>query len=495
MEEESVKLVRKLTLFDVTNLVVGAIIGADIFVAASFGANLVGPASLLVWIAAGVFMTIIALNFAQCAMISPVVGGPYAYAKEAFGKFTGFIVGWSTWVAEWFSLAVFPVAFVQYLMYFFPYLTFLQQVIVIAAFIGFLTVTNVLGTKAAGRSNDILTIGKLAPLILFIAVGLVYTVSNFSQTTFNLTPFAPLGYSQFGSALVLIAWAYAGFELSTIPAGEIEDAEKTIPRAILTGMLIVLVFYLAINFVIISAIPWYQLENLSTPLTTTTQIITGYNSQLASWGYVPWTVTVATGIIGVGALLSISGADESGTLGTSRISYAMALDGLFPRLFAKLHPKFKTPYIGLIIQNVSALVAAIYGNLDLLISSSVLFLSVAYLVTCISAPVLRKKHPQAPKGIRGGLILAIIGAACCVFLITQIKPLELLIGAIIFAIGIPIYLFFSPKETLSELKIFLSRREILKRAWEMEHVFLAHILKHIKRLYRKSCGKEQTWSC
>lgn len=166
MEEESVKLVRKLTLFDVTNLVVGAIIGADIFVAASFGANLVGPASLLVWIVAGIIMMIIALNFAQCAMVSPVVGGPYAYAKEAFGKFTGFIVGWSTWVAEWFSLAVFPVAFVQYLMYFFPYLTYLQQVIVIAAFIGFLTVTNILGTKVAGRANDILTIGKLAPLIL-----------------------------------------------------------------------------------------------------------------------------------------------------------------------------------------------------------------------------------------------------------------------------------------------------------------------------------------
>lgn len=114
MEEESFKLVRKLTLFDVTNLVVGAIIGADIFVAASFGANLVGPASLLFWVAAGVIMMIIALNFAQCAMVSPAVGGPYTYAKGAFGKFTGFIVGWSTWVAEWFSLAVFPVAFVNH---------------------------------------------------------------------------------------------------------------------------------------------------------------------------------------------------------------------------------------------------------------------------------------------------------------------------------------------------------------------------------------------
>ena len=102
---------KKLSLFDVTNLVIGAIIGADIYVASSFGAGYLGPASLIVWVIAGLIAIAIALCFAQCAMLLPKVGGPYAYAKNAWGPFAGFIVGWSLWLAEWISLAVFPIAF------------------------------------------------------------------------------------------------------------------------------------------------------------------------------------------------------------------------------------------------------------------------------------------------------------------------------------------------------------------------------------------------
>jgi len=98
----------KLTLFDVTNLVIGAIIGADIYIASSFGAGYLGPLSLLVWVIAGIITIIIALCFAQCAALVPKVGGPYAYSRAAWGPFSGFIVGWSLWLAEWVSLAVFP---------------------------------------------------------------------------------------------------------------------------------------------------------------------------------------------------------------------------------------------------------------------------------------------------------------------------------------------------------------------------------------------------
>jgi len=120
MEMSEPKLQSELKLFDVTNLVVGAIIGADIYVASSFGAGYLGPFSLLVWVAAGIIAIVIALCFAQCAALLPRVGGPYAYAKEAWGPFAGFIVGWSLWLAEWVSLAVFPVAFTRYLMFFMP---------------------------------------------------------------------------------------------------------------------------------------------------------------------------------------------------------------------------------------------------------------------------------------------------------------------------------------------------------------------------------------
>src|SRR5512137_1446210 len=147
------KPARKLSLFDVTNLVIGAIIGADIYVASSFGAGFLGPFSLAVWVFAGLIAIVIALCFAQCAMMLPKVGGPYAYAKSAWGTFAGFIVGWSLWLAEWVSLAVFPLAFTRYITFFIPYLDPFADALIKIGFVSFLAATNIVGIKAAGKVN------------------------------------------------------------------------------------------------------------------------------------------------------------------------------------------------------------------------------------------------------------------------------------------------------------------------------------------------------
>jgi hypothetical protein len=207
-ETSGPRLQSELTLFDVTNLVVGAIIGADIYVASSFGAGYLGPTSLIVWVLAGVIAIVIALCFAQCSALLPKVGGPYAYSKEAWGPFIGFIVGWSLWLAEWISLAVFPVAFTRYLMFFLPNLEWIHRTMIKVLFVTFLIITNVVGVKAAGRTNDILTIIKLAPLIFFSAIALIYMIFHPEVTASNFSPFAPFGLSKFGEALLLIFWAY-----------------------------------------------------------------------------------------------------------------------------------------------------------------------------------------------------------------------------------------------------------------------------------------------
>src|SRR5213594_1699733 len=110
----------KLNTFDVTSLVVGSIIGADVYVATAIGARLVGPASLVVWVLAGAMAMTIALCFAYCVMMLPKVGGPYAYVRAAVNPFVGFLVGWGLLLAEWLSLAVFPVAFTQYFLSLIP---------------------------------------------------------------------------------------------------------------------------------------------------------------------------------------------------------------------------------------------------------------------------------------------------------------------------------------------------------------------------------------
>jgi len=479
------KLQSELTLFDVTNLVVGAIIGADIYVASSFGAAYLGPSSIIVWIVAGVIAIVIALCFAQCAALLPRVGGPYAYAKEAWGPFAGFIVGWSLWLAEWVSLAVFPVAFTRYLMFFNPNLEWPYQIIVKGLFVAFLTATNIVGVKAAGRINDVLTLVKLAPLIFFSGTCLLYMMFHPTMALSNLSPFSPYGFSNFGVALVLIFWAYAGFEISTIPADEIKDPGRTIPRAIVLGISIVTIFYLTTNIVLFGVRPYNQLANDTAPLASATMTVLGTTSILA---------LIGGAIVGVGALISVAGSDESGMIGTSRLGYALAVDGLYPRIFAKVHPRFKTPFIAIIIQAITALIAAIVGNLSVLIATSVFFMAIAYIATSASIFSLRKKNLKEQFHFKGGLLIPSLGVIFSFYLISQCAITQIATGIALLLAGIPIYFKYSPKKEMTELKkILISRDSIMRRAYRQEQRFLAHLLRHIKRTYRKITGKRQTW--
>ncbi len=479
------KLERKLSLFDVTNLVVGAIIGADIYVASSFGAGFLGPFSLVVWVAAGLIAIVIALCFAQCAMLLPKVGGPYAYAKAAWGPFAGFIVGWSLWLAEWISLAVFPIAFTQYLMFFLPNLDFLTQSIIKVLFVAFLAFTNIVGVRAAGRINDALTLFKLAPLVFFVIAGLGWIILNPSGVSANFTPLAPFGFASFGSAIVLIFWAYAGFEISTIPAEEIDKPSKTIPKAVTIGILIVTVFYLTTNVILFGVRNYIQLATDTAPLAAASNAILSSNAALALFGGL---------LVGVGALISVAGSDESGMIGTSRLGYALAADGLFPKLFARVHKKYKTPYVSIIIQSVTALVATLVGNLSLLVSVSVFFLSIAYLATSASVFSLRKQNPT-PNVVYGkrNMIIPVLGIIFSAYLITQCTLMQIAIGVLLLLVGVPIYIKYSPKKELTEAKqAFMTSQNILRRIYRQEHVFLAHVLYHIGEIYRRLRRKPKT---
>jgi amino acid transporter len=362
-------------------------------------------------------------------------------------------------------------------MYFFPGLSWAGQVLVKVLFVVFLIVTNIVGVKAAGRTNDVLTLVKLVPLIFFTVIGLLFIALNTGVAAGNYSPFVPLGFGGFGGALVLIFWAYAGFEISTIPAEEIKDPSKTIPRAIVLGILIVTVFYLVTNIVLFGVMPSASLAASSAPLAKAT------NTALLS---IPAIALIGAIIVGGGALISVAGSDESGMIGTSQLGYALAADGLFPRAFSKIHSKYKTPYWGIVIQAVTALVAAIVGNLTLLIATSVFFMAIAYLATSGAVFSLRRKGMKAQFNLRGGLIIPILGAIFSIFLITQCTPVEIGLGAVMIGIGVPLYIWYSPKKEIAELKQeLLSRESRLKRAADQEERFLAHLLWHIKKYYRK----------
>jgi APA family basic amino acid/polyamine antiporter len=440
---------------------------------------LLGPAAILVWIVAGICATIIALVFAYCSYYVPRVGGPFAYVSEAFNDFYGFLTGWSIWIAEILSIPVFAIAFVQYLQYFVS-LEFYQQIIVKGLFLFTLTYINIRGVKTAGRINDILTIVKLAPLLLIILLGIGFFIINPQTLASNYFPFAPFGFGNFGVALVLIFWAYVGFEMGTLPASEVRNPRKTIPKAIITGMIIVIIFYLLTNFVVYGLLHWTVLETTKIPL-----VLAGI-ALLGAGGAV---------LMVIGALISVSGSDESGTLGTARLSYAMSIDGLFPKLFSKEHPRYHTPYMALLVQGAIAFSLSIFSGLVDLISFSVFNLSFAFLLTCLALLVLGARNKQ--KKLHGQRILPIVGIVICLYLIFMFligaTPLYIkAVGIIVLALGIPLYVFFSPKIDIHHLKAqFLSEEAILMRQLQRTDRFLAYFIERLHRGYQKIRFKKE----
>ncbi len=422
---------------------------------------------MVLWVVAGVMAIVLAMIFAYSAYYVPKVGGPFAYVSTAFNDFYGFLAGWSMWIAEVISLPVFAITFVNYLEYFVA-LNVPEQLVVKAIFLFGLTAVNIRGVRAAGRLNDALTFIKLSPLLLLVLVGVGSFAVNPGFAS-NYTPLAPNGFGNIGTSIVLIFWAYVGFEMGTLPADEVRDPSKTIPRAILMGMAIVSLFYVSTNFIIFGAVSSAKLSQTVVPL-----VLVG-TTLLGLFG---------GAMMSVGALFSVSGSDESGILGTARLSYALSIDGLFPKAFARVHKKYGTPYLALIIQGVIAFALSIFSGLSNLISFSVLNLSFSFLLVSISFIVL-KKGKEAK--LLGQSILPWLGIAICLFLLYSTSLQDKLVGSVVILAGIPLYVYFSPKVDIADLKAdFLSSPQVTRRYLERTDRFFARLLKLIRRISGRS---------
>jgi amino acid transporter len=185
-------------------------------------------------------------------------------------------------------------------------------------------------------------------------------------------------------------------------------------------------------------------------------------------------------------LASILGVDESGTIGTSRLAFAMSLDGMLPRAFSKLHPTTKTPYVSIIVLCSTAFIASITNSLSALINASVFLLSLAYFATCASSYFLEKKHSGKSGSSLGNRLVIVFGVAFSVLLMTQVNAQQVLVSMILLAVGVPVYVFFAPKKDITLLKHqYLSRQAILERAYHQGEVYLANVVRHVKlRIYK-----------
>jgi len=414
---------------DFTLLVVGAIVGADIYVVSAMGAKFLGPAQLVAWVLAGVLAALTALAFVQCSAILPKVGGTYAYTREAFGPLAGFLAGWALYLGEWIALPVFPLAFANYFAYFggdSPAVNLIVKLLLV----GVVTAVNMRGIQMGARLNDALTVAKLVPLGLLIAVGLVVVATHSAQAAEHVTPFAPLGWGGLGSAVLLIFWAYAGYELAVLPAGEVREPQRTLPHGLVLGMSIATIFYLLTAATVVIALPTEAAQSSQRPLADALASLLG---TLGVSG------TVGAAVMSAGALVSIAGVYDVFTLSLARLSYAMARDDLFPAPFAKIHPRFHTPYLGIGFQALCALVGSLLFDLRSLIAISVFFLGLCYVATAASALRLVQRNPNRRllvPALRPALALAAVAGA---YLSLQAPPPLLALGVGAMLIGFAFY--------------------------------------------------------
>ncbi len=459
-------LKRDLSYFDLMNIVIGAIVGSDIYIVPGLVAGLIGPSGIVVWIIGGAIAMVLAMVFGYCSYYVPNAGGSFAFVSEAFDDFYGFIAGWSMCIAEVIALPVFAIVFTNYLQYFVP-LSYWVQLLVRIIFIVVLTAINIVGVKAAGRLNDVLTFAKLTPLLLIIFVG-VGSILLRPSLLGNYTPLAPVGLNNFGTVFVLIFWAYAGFELGSLPSSEVVDPKKNIPRAMITGMAIVMFFYIMTNFTVFGVVNWAQLSKSPIPLILVSTVLLG---------------TVGAVITGVGALASVSGTDETEVMETARLIYAMSSDGLLPKALGKVHPRFKTPYVAIIFEAVIALALMPFSGISTLISFAVFNLGVCYLLVCLALSVLKKSGEH---GLRGQNILPWLGVGVSLYLLYSTSLFDKVVGLAVVLMGIPIYLYFSKKTDVHELnREFTSEEAIFSSNLQRQNKFLANFVRLLAAAYRK----------
>jgi basic amino acid/polyamine antiporter, APA family len=418
-------LVRGIRRWDLVAVAINGIIGAGIFGLPSKTFSLIGTYSLFAFIACALVVTLIILCFAEVGSRFEETGGPYLYAREAFGPTVAFEVGWLIWLARLTAFAANCNLMVAYLAFFWPpAASTIPRAFIITIVVVGLTALNVTGVRQAAIASNVFTIGKLIPLLYFILAG-VFFIVVFRPNSFVFGPTPSTG--AFSQSVLLLIYAFTGFEMAAIPAGETRDPRRYLPRALLIAIGVVAVVYVLVQIVCIGALP--GLADSTKPLADAAQRFRG-----------------ATGaaIISAGAIISIVGNLNIILLSASRVPFAIAEQKQLPEFVGAVHRRFFTPHISILITAAIMFVLTLNSSFVAALTISAIARLVTYAATCLALPVLRQKKdvPEAVFRVRGGTVIAIACLVLIVWLLLNSTLYEAIVAAIAAAVGFMIYLAY-----------------------------------------------------
>lgn len=409
-----------------TCLGINSVVGAGIFLLPGQLSSFAGRNTVWVFPLCGILCFMIALCFAEMGGRYDTTGGAYLYAREAFGPFAGFLVGWMMWLASiigWSSVAS---GLSLYAGYFLPTECPWISGALTTLLIGGLSAMNYFGVKPGSRTINFFTLGKLLSLLIFVGVGLFFIRGNHSlaATGDGGWQTAPYGGGNFHAAIIMALYAYTGFEFIAVPAGEMRHPRRDIPRVLFLVLVAVTGLYVTIQVVATGTFP--ALASSDRPLADAAQYFMGRAGGI---------------LIGTGALLSLGGVNAGIALTSPRSLYALSADGFLPRIFSQLHRTYRTPYWAIILNAVLTLALSLTGSFKYLIAASVMVSILQYIPTCLAVIVLRRSRTKREGGymIPGGYFVPVVAVVICGWLMYHVELKVIAATAIAIVLSLPFY--------------------------------------------------------
>jgi len=394
--------VRAIGRWSLAALVVNSIIGSGIFGLPSDVARLIGRASPWAVLVAGAAAGVIMACFAEVASQFTQAGGPYLYARAAFGRLVGIEVGWMLWLVRLAAPAATADLFVIYCGEFWPHATApLPRFLILTFLYGILTFINYRGVRASTQVSNIFTVAKLVPLVLVALAGTFYLASH------HATPLLASGAerSSWLKAALLLVFAYGGFETAMTPLSEAKNPRRDAAFALFTALVTCTLLYSVIQWVVVGVLP--DPGHSERPLADVARLAFGHGG---------------AAFVSVGALISVYGYLSANILGVPRITFALAENGDFPPIFAAIHPRFRTPYVSILAFALLSWLLALLGSFTWNATLSAVARLLYYGLVCAALPVLRRKQPGAAMfRLPGGIFSAVLGVGICAALITGVN--------------------------------------------------------------------------
>ncbi|PAB57728.1 APC family permease [Anaeromicrobium sediminis] len=422
----------KLGFWSIVLLGINSIIGTGIFGLPNKAYGMVGEASLWV-ILFDMFLAVsIALCFAEAAARFKDNGGPYIYAKEAFGNFFGYEVGIMKWFMGIIAWGAFASFFAARLAVVFPILEspVAKTAIILITLFG-LAGVNLLGVKTSKIVNNAITLGKLIPLIFFIVVGIAM-YGNLEPVTSSATPIVPTS-GDFVDAAILLFFAFTGFESIAIAAEDMENPMKNLPKAIIMVMALVSLVYIAILAICMKALG-PELANSATPVADAAGKLIGSAGKI---------------LVMTGTLISVAGINIAASFVTPKSGVALAQKGMLPEIFMKTN-KNGAPYAAILVSVIVAAGLALTGQFATLAAIGVIVRFIQYIPTCISVLIFRHRYPDQEISFKipFGPIIPIIATVASIYLLVRTgidRPDKIIWGLGGLFVIAPFYYFIKDK--------------------------------------------------